>query len=374
MDAIVQLVRNALCCIKDLTLLGDTFLYDPTVTAKFITFPEPLDQTTPLEILICICQFYAFVSVTFSGYRLMFSNGLVKARRVEALVTKRSSLKNKSIADQLVDERLMIELEEANKSSFIGVNVFAIGVCFLWLSANSLHITQAGWIGGLPALIHALTVMEMALAPLLYFMIVDGIELIGKSARMKYLAGILRKCDTKLPQEVLTNETVDVLFEDGWAPFWSNGISAPPKDSTVEEKQLEGEISTLLTNLESWITDKDNDKMKTTITQTADRLEADSTSARYEAYREFVYFVLNFIAFYGYMLGVLTYYTSDDENEYSVVRTLKLGMSHSDADWHGNFAGDLMWTIEPVVIMGSPLLFKWMKPLKSDGGKKVKKE
>lgn len=342
MDAIVQLVRNALCCVKDLQMLGDTFLYDPTLTAKFIPFPEPLDQTTPLEILICICQFYAFVSVSFSGYRLMFPNGLVKAKRVETLLTKRSALKNRSIADHLVDERLELELAAANKSWFIGINVFAIGFCFLWLSANSLHITQAGWIGGLPALIHALTVMEIGLAPLLYFMIIDGIDLIGKSARMKYLAGILRKCDSKLPQEVLTNETVDCLLEDGWAPFWSNGISAPPKDSAVEEKQLEGEVSTLLSNLEVWITDKDNAKMKATIARTADRLEADSTAARYEAYREFVYFVLNFIAFYGYMLGVLTYYFSEDENEYSLVRTLKLGMTHSDADWHGNFAGDLM--------------------------------
>jgi len=42
------------------------------------------------------------------------------------------------------------------------------------------------------------------------------------------------------------------------------------------------------------------------------------------------------------------------------VRSLKLGYGNSDADWGGNFAGDLMWTVEPVVILASPYFIKKM--------------
>jgi hypothetical protein len=72
---------------------------------------------------------------------------------------------------------------------------------------------------------------------------------------------------------------------------------------------------------------------------------------RMEGYREYLYFVLNFIAFYGYMLGVLTYYFDNEKDQHYIVQQLKLGYTNMEADWGGNFAGDLMWTIEPIVIL-----------------------
>jgi hypothetical protein len=40
-------------------------------------------------------------------------------------------------------------------------------------------------------------------------------------------------------------------------------------------------------------------------------------------------------------------------------------MFHLDpdlADWRGNFAGDFMWTVEPIIILASPFLISWVKP------------
>mmetsp|Transcript_15528 Transcript_15528/g.22621 ORF Transcript_15528/g.22621 Transcript_15528/m.22621 type:complete len:170 (-) Transcript_15528:39-548(-) len=90
-----------------------------------------------------------------------------------------------------------------------------------------------------------------------------------------------------------------------------------------------------------------------------------------EGYREYAYFVFNFIAFYGYLLGVVVYYFDADENQPAAVRQLKLGYSNDDADWGGNFAGDFMWTVEPIVILLSPFIISRLTKSKGD---KVKKD
>ena len=69
-----------------------------------------------------------------------------------------------------------------------GCCVLPLWIAFFWLFANSLHITTAaGWIGGLPLLIHALTVMEVALLPLLYFMTKDANTALRKAKKRSFL-------------------------------------------------------------------------------------------------------------------------------------------------------------------------------------------
>lgn len=61
-DAVIQLIRNALCCVKDWSLFSDTILYDSNKTSEFlggVDLPSPLNQTTPLEVIISLTQFWA---------------------------------------------------------------------------------------------------------------------------------------------------------------------------------------------------------------------------------------------------------------------------------------------------------------------------
>lgn len=337
MDTIVQLIRNGLCCIKDLNLFPDSGIH----AAAELPLPEPMNKTTPLEFLIAISQFYAFVSVSMSGFSLLLDSGYRKLRRVEKIQMKHKN--TGGTADAILMERLDKEKATAKKNMFIGANVFSIGVCFFWLTANSLHVTETDWIGGIQALIHALTIMEVALVPLLYFMIADSIMLIGKASVMEYLAKILRKCNDKVPAVILTDDTFAVLLQKGWTPFWAGKSSLDDDD---EEQEITKEVSNLVAELEAWTNEKDNTAMKATIKETAARLDADAVTTRYQAYREIFYFLLNFVAFYGYMIGVLVYYKNAEDHEQPIyVRGLKLGLSNNDADWTGNFAGDLMWTI-----------------------------
>ena len=35
---------------------------------------------------------------------------------------------------------------------------------------------------------------------------------------------------------------------------------------------------------------------------------------------------------------------------------IKLGLKSIDADWGREFVGDIMWTIEPAIVIGTPFL------------------
>merc|ERR550539_1021993 len=97
---------------------------------------------------------------------------------------KYKTIKSKKAAD-FIRQSIMNEAKAALRNTFVGICVLSIGVSFFWLFGNSLHVTAAGWIGGLPALIHALTVMEVALMPLLYLMIKDAGRSISKAANIE---------------------------------------------------------------------------------------------------------------------------------------------------------------------------------------------
>lgn len=362
MDAVVQMIRNAMCCIKDLQLFSNSFLYNAEITKTFLNVPAPFNQTTPLEVAISITQFYAFVSITRSGLSLIFTSGVAKMIRITQLINLRSV--GKSHADVLVEESLAKGMAASQRSIFVGVNVLCIGLAFFWLFANSWHVTQTNWIGGLQGLIHALTIMLIALVPLLYFMVIDAIELISKAARIDFLVSILRNCGSVVPTEIMTAEAFENVAHSNWCPFWTNG-SFTSFDSQSEEKRLNEEVASIQHTLTRLSKSDDPVYTKQTIQDIADRIEAEVPCIRYQAYRECLYFVINFIAFYGYFLGIVAYYASHEEELQSpYVRTLKFGLSNADADWRGNFAGDIMWTIEPIVILTSPVVMTWCKTKK----------
>jgi len=408
MDAIVQLIRNFLCCIKDLGLFSSSILYDPSFTARFYKFPTPfMSKTTPLEVLISISQLYAALSCTWSGIKLIFSEGVGKLMRLSNIADAFSKLdddgrtstdekentnakKNKNdkdkekneaatkkAAQQIISSSLMQEADVALQNTFVGICVFTIGISFIWLFANSLHITEAGWIGGLPALIHALTAAELGLLPLLYVMLKNASKSFRKS---ETIASMNHKYSEKKIKELMEKESVKALFNHQnyttlvnptWTPFWTKSAMALSSlDVTLtgekllvkESEKIEKEISEKL-------------KIENAILLGSDlsqELESAVKTHKMEGYREYLYFILNFIAFYGYMLGVLTYYFDDDKDQHYVLQHLKLGYTNKDAEWGGNFAGDLMWTIEPIVILMSPFVLKRFASIASV--KKVKKD
>lgn len=365
MDAVVQLIRNGLCCIKDLDWFHETFpeLYDPLVVRQYVyDLPEPHNETTPLEALIGASQFYAFYSNTLGGWTLTHTSygKLVRVQRLlDQFAANHPKTEQLTDAQRLVRASLIKEANMALRSLFVGILVMSIGISFLWLVGNSFHATQSGIIGGLPALIHALTVMEVALVPLLYYMIIDAQEQFAQAQKMD-------KAAKALQEGVGINNNMELCVYEGltgWIPFWDQGVSAfemtPVPDSAVEEKQVAQEVQALQERLREF--SSSSDKSKNTLPDQAATLIATSRVKKWEGYREYLYFILNFIAFYGYAVGVVVYYYADVNEQPPAIAAFLGYMENDLADWWGNFAGDFMWTIEPIFILYTPILFQRMK-------------
>jgi hypothetical protein len=66
--------------------------------------------------------------------------------------------------------------------------------------------------------------------------------------------------------------------------------------------------------------------------------------------------VVNAIVWYGYGICILVYYNPIVTEQPSwLCLILAYGENNNNMDWRGNFVGDLMWTIELLVILMSPL-------------------
>lgn len=367
MDAIVQFVRNALCTAKNFNVLGSTFLYDPNVTARYYEFPSPMDQTTPLEILISITQLYALVTLSIAGSKMIYSS-VTKLHLISRLVSLQverddaKKEKNEVVARRIVTESLLQESDAAIRSFFVGMNVLAIGISFFWLSANSYHITSTDWIGGVAALIHALTVAEFALLVLLYYMVKDARDAMRKSNDMKKFADKLSTSKGFSEVDGLTVEEFGWLTSDDLTTsplFWTNGdvSSSVAADAKVLTKAEEAVVSKL------------EQLAKSVDPQVAETLLVKSKVSRFEGLREYVYLVLNFFAFYGYATCIIVYYFQKEEEQPSFMRSMLLHLPNADADWLGNATGDFMWTVEPLIILGSPLV---LQSITNDTEKKEK--
>ena len=72
------------------------------------------------------------------------------------------------------------------------------------------------------------------------------------------------------------------------------------------------------------------------------------------AYLDLVFFLLNAIAFYGYMICVFAYFLPEERS--SLFTTgIMLGLRNSDADFYGILVGDVAWTVEPMIVILLPL-------------------
>lgn len=371
MDAMVQFARNALCTVKNFNYLGDTFLYDPEVTAQYYAFPSPLNKTTPLEILIACTQFYAFVSISIAGYAMVSRSGVGKLQMITRLVNLRAAKStaeeeekkeknggDKKSADSwtaskaqaLLNQSLVDESDHATRSAFVGLNVLALGLAFFWLFANSFHVTETNWIGGLWGLIHALTVMEVALVVFLYYMWKDAGRAVRTSKRMEMFAdGIAKK--GKLSEADAAKLSVEEYgwLVGEWSPFWAEGTSglvvAEGRMLTKEEEAVASRLDALSKGIGPDVVEGIRRRARRTLL---------------EGYREYVYLVLNSFAFYGYLACIITVYYDNEDLQPEYIRAMLMWMKNGDADWLGNAVGDFAWTVEPVVMLGSPMLLHSM--------------
>lgn len=139
-----------------------------------------------------------------------------------------------------------------------------------------------------------------------------------------------------------------------------------PKDSVQfvpeVQKQFAKDIESIQSELDIIMTSKDAEQFD----MLSEELNYNARKERLEGWREYIYFILNLLAFYGYLLAVIVYIWDDESNQpgYIYIDQIKLGWTNDYADWAGNFLGDFMWTIEPIIILSSPFLIALTLPQK----------
>jgi hypothetical protein len=181
----------------------------------------------------------------------------------------------------------------------------------------------------------------------------DGAEQFKKASRLRALSKKLEQGQAQ-PSDVQLS-TLETMT--GWKPFWDSGFGlCHVLDDAKETKLMEQEKRKMKQLLDSIVGTPD-DKANQLSIQKQQALIAQSVrkSMMFEGYREYVYFILNTIAWYGYGVCIVVYYFPDELKQPDWMRLLLLNFSNDDVEWRGNFAGDLMWTIEPTVALLSPL-------------------
>lgn len=398
MNAISQIIRNFLCCVKDLQLGKQSipFIYESSVVRKFSTyvFDLPhLKMTTPLELMISLSQLYACFSCIFSGYRLVTSNGVMKllqinrfillhikmktnkkqdvkystrsAKRKEDDAKEQSELKNQTY--RIISQSLLSEANSAFQNAIVGLCTITTGFSFFWLAANSIHITETGWIGGISTLIHSLILMEIALFVLLYYMIKNGNKKIKLSNKMKIIVMKIKESGRFDNSNIIDCDCFNWLQSQKiFLPFWTSSRGKGNKDNNErsEEKKYKQIMKYITTTLFTFTrkhkTNEDNfvKAFGQTPEEISTRLLDEAKVNKWKGLCDFIYFFLNFIAFYGYLMPIICYYIyAEDKNKKKILSYFTFGYPCIQAEWVGNFVGDLMWTIEPLVMLFSPFVF-----------------
>jgi hypothetical protein len=91
MNAAVQFIRNALCCIKDLEWYRDSVLYDAKYlrTVHGYDYPPYTEKTTPLEALISMVQMYVFITGVPSALSLLWYS-IGKLQRIQRILERKN--------------------------------------------------------------------------------------------------------------------------------------------------------------------------------------------------------------------------------------------------------------------------------------------
>ena len=403
----VQLFRNLFCVFKSLLPQSNFFQQLHFGDSSFY----PLTITTSIELLIAPTQFAAVIFNCSSGYNDI-TNGGRDHRRANLWLKNINKVflsepfKSSSAEFLIIQQGLKSDRTASWRRIIIGYLELIFGFAFLFLVLNSLHIV--GPTHPKPV-IDALISMELGLAYILVVVMWPSFtEKVCDISRLSRLSDFAAGLTTKSPGAFLmgamdsgfTEEELFLAFlslDASYSPKWRcDGPDELSEKDLITEIQKEFRVVTsVFANLA--LTDSNGKVTKTNKSSLSDMLKKQKFEAQLQAPMELLYFILNFIAGYGYMLGILAYYIPEEmpivslglqhyvlniQNNNYWCKVLMFGMSHSDADWWGNLAGDIAWTVEPLLVLLQKPVTKFLVSLQfpekqlpvKGSGKKPKKE
>jgi len=220
-------------------------------------------------------------------------------------------------------------------------------MCFL--TANSLHAHPANH--PVP-LITALAAMEVVMLYFLYSMIRGVISLRQTSISAGKLAKFLQKNPGSAAG--LLEKAVQAGFDSGLSLL---KVVSPQLNLKWDlDSKLQGNVDLANEALNGLVRNPDGTGPEKDMTSLRLTLQATADTSAYEAKWALGYLMLNLVAFWGYLVGPLTFFVRPDHvlSKFTLVNIAAArfsGLDDMDNMWWGVLFGDIAWTIEPVLIM-----------------------
>jgi hypothetical protein len=336
---IVQFIRNALCLLKTLS--------PSTCFIHRIVFPsasEPFSKVSIVEYFISFTQIAAVVYNISSGYFNLL-DGCRDYNRCSKLIP---SLERLSITDStkrsssytLLKNSIEKNKRKAFERTVIGFWEVVIGISFMFLAVNSLHLHPKGHP---KPLIDALIAMEIGLAVILYYMFKNIWKDVLKCKINYRLIAIVDQTVTRITIQRLlvlaaNNGYIEHIydaFELFYPPYklvyrrsinyedcLSEDLSSITRITDIEYtldhliQMSNGDVNINIEIDSDDSTDSKHQSINMTILinkNLASVMKHSTDKSTFKVIVDIILFLLNIIAGYGYLLGILVFYFPKQE-------------------------------------------------------------
>jgi len=338
----VGLLRNGGCVLKDL-LDAQHALMRPKFGA--VSLMEAF--IAPLQLAAVVFNISIALPVLFRAAVpwLQASGPPSEAQWLAAISLAASTSKSSHAVFATLDVRATFA--GARATFLMACCDLTIGCAFITLFLDSLHISLGVYIQW------ALVCMELALLYVLTVIAAGAIEERERAAGMHRLSLALQAGEVPLDSPAILPLALNATHVvTGKLP--SELPTAPWKDGKLKQSDPLGTVAATeyvkeLDDLQAALVKE----IKANKTAVADELMVQAFRHRWQARLSWSVFVLNAIAFVGYAVFPVTFLAPSEKRLTSVI---PFWPGNAAAEWIGNFAGDVAWTIEPFILLACPPL------------------
>lgn len=327
-----QFARNALCLGKTF-LPSNHFLRSLAVPAA----PAPFNSVSLIELAVAVTQFAGLGFFVQSGLARILSganefkvskNSLSTIDRLSILnhnkideyeeefdnkiikKVKNSPLSS-SLSFTLLRQHLLNKIKNSSVKYIVGYCHLLVAIAFLVLFTNSLHIKLPGHP---KSVINAVIILEIGLAYMLTSVYASGKENYKNYLNIKNLINLLKNENkNEISNENLLKLATKTGFVDNLMEIYCNTntnfnvttSSIITNDNNILEKDINNDLDKISCSL--------NDKIlsstgSTSLNLILNDLIYKSNEYFFNSIITFLFFGLNFIAGYGYLLIILDFY------------------------------------------------------------------
>jgi hypothetical protein len=356
----IALARNGLCVAKTL-LPKDNFLVQ-------VVKDGPLQSVKLIEYWISVTQI-AGIFFNISGGYFDIVDGLKDFKQLKGYlaIIDRLSLSGGTDGSSeytILRHGVLSDKNSARTKMVVGFCKFNIGTAFIFLLLNTLHLT--GPTHPRP-LFDALIVVEVSLITILFVCLNGLLALFATSAKYSAAAGVFDSSPgvptTHQRLLVAANSGFDANLMEALQLVDNSGFTPAYKSKNYTVDGAKRDLIALADLVGAPADDKDTNSAEIALT-----LQNRSAVALNTAVMDMVFLALNSMAFYGYLLGVLSYFFPagliDAQSVAGrLLSMLMLGLTNDQAEYYGFLAGDVAWTAEPLLAIFCPAIMAFLAPV-----------